>query len=119
VPFVHDHGPFVVHAPSGKLGEYPRTVIVHRLGKLRILRDRALVESAAPHVERALSVWIRALLLGYHQRSAAAGALAIKRDVPIADDVVFGVVRGHRRHQDTILYVYVTDPDRLPDMAVR
>jgi len=57
-------------------------------------------------------------LFSYHQRGATAGALAIERDVPVADDVVFGVVRGHRRHQDAILDLDVADLDRLPDMAV-
>jgi hypothetical protein len=118
MPLIHDHGAFIVHAPSGELREHPRSVLMNRIGQFCVLRNRAFVPCTAAHVKGALGVWISALLLGDHEPGAAFCALAVKSDMPFAQDVVFRIVRGHRGHHDPVLDRDAADRKRRPNVAI-
>ena len=55
MPLVHDHGSLVVHAAREELHELLAAELVHGVGELGVLRNRALLPRGAATVKRALA----------------------------------------------------------------
>src|SRR5207249_2498920 len=90
---------------------------VYRLGQLGVLGNDTLVPRRTAKKERAFAHGVGPLLLGNDERSATHGALAVKGNVAITEDVVVRIIEGFSGHHDAVLDRGAADGERSPDVG--
>ena len=117
VPLVNDHRALIVHARREELNKLFCAICVYRLGQLGVLGNDTLVPRRTAKKERAFAHGVSSLLLGNDERSATHGALAVKGNVAIAEDVVVRIIESFSGHHDAVLDRGAADGERSPDVG--